>query len=217
METINHALSIIGSDQLSEMALATSMVSRFDRIPTGWIDVEQFWQHNVACGVAARYIAVHKNLEHPEWYYLAGVLLDLGKLVLLKEIPEDYANVLAEIRGDSTLRLTDVESQILKFNHAQVGGILLKEWKLPLSLVAAINYHHDPLNAQEYVTEASVIHVADYLAYKIGLSDGCESDTPYFVSQTLADLDLDVKFMKEARLAVDENTKQIVNSFRPKN
>ena len=122
VETINHALSIIGSDQLSEMALATSMVSRFDGVPTGLVDVEKFWQHNVACGVAARYIAVHKNLDHPEWYYLAGVLPDLGKLVLLKEIPEDYANVLAEIREDSTLRLTQVESRILKFNHAQVGA-----------------------------------------------------------------------------------------------
>jgi HD-like signal output (HDOD) protein len=198
------------------MALATSMVSRFEGFPEGLLDVDQFWQHNVACGVAARYIAEHKNFAHPEWYYLAGVLHDLGKLILLKEIPEDYANVLAEIRNDSSLRLTDVETQILKFNHAQVGGILLKEWKLPPSLVAAIHYHHDPLNAPGHVDEASVIHVADYLAYKIGLSDGCESTSPYFVSQTLTDLDLDVEFMKKARVAVEENTQQIVQSFRPK-
>ena len=110
----------------------------------------------------------------------------------------------------------DVETRILKFNHAQVGSILLKEWKLPPSLVAAINYHHDPLNAPGYVTEASVIHVADYMAYKIGLSDGCESASPYFNPQTLTDLDLDVEFMKKARIAVEENTQQIVQSFRPK-
>lgn len=217
VETINHALSIIGSDQLSELALATSLINRFERVPKGLVDVDQFWKHNIACGVAARYIAVHKNFDHPEWYYLAGVLHDLGKLILLKEIPEDYANVLAEVRNDSSLRLTDVESQILKFNHAQVGSILLKEWKLPPSLVAAINYHHDPLNAPGYVTEASVIHIADYLAYKIGLTDGCESHAPYFVPQTLMDLDLDVEFMKEARLFVEEHTEQIVQSFRPKN
>jgi len=216
VETINHALSIIGSDQLSEMALATSMVSRFDGLPKGLVDVDQFWRHNVACGVAARHIAIHKNLERPEWYYLAGVLHDLGKLILLKEIPEDYANVLAEVRGDSSLRLLDVETQILKFNHTQVGSILLKEWKLPPSLVAAISYHHDPMNASGYVTEASVIHVADYLAYKIGISDGCESAAPYFISQTLAYLDLDVEFMKEARHAVEEHTNQIVQSFRTK-
>lgn len=213
VETINHALSIIGSDQLSELALATSMISRFEKIPKDLVDVDQFWKHNVACGVAARYIAAHKNLAHPEWYYLAGVLHDLGKLIMLKEIPEDYANVLAEVRSDSSLRLEDVETRILQFNHAQVGSILLKEWKLPPSLVAAINFHHDPLSAQDYVTEASVVHVADYLAYKIGMTDGCESVSPYFVPQTLTDLGLDVEFMKEAKLAVEENTRQIVKSF----
>jgi HD-like signal output (HDOD) protein len=217
VETISHALNIIGSDHLSEMALATSMINRFKGIPKNRVNVDQFWKHSVACGVAARHIALHKNFEHPESYYLAGILHDLGKLILLKEIPEDYGKVLAMVREDDSLRLMDVETRILKFNHAQLGSILLKEWKLPPNLFAAVNFHHDPLKARDYVTEASVIHVADYLAYKIGLTDGCESTSPHFVPETLTDLELNVEFMKEAKLTVEKHTEQIVKAFTAKN
>jgi len=217
VETIQHALSIIGSDQLSDLALATSVINRFKGIPKDLVDVGRFWRHNVACGVAARHIALYKNFEHPEWYYLAGILHDLGKLILLKEIPDEYAKVLAEVRENDNLRLKDVETRILKFNHVQVGSILLKEWKLPPSLVGAINYHHDPLKARDHVTEASVVHVADYLAYRIGLTDGCESTSPSLVSQTLTNLALNLKFMKEAKLTVEEHTEQIVQAFTSKN
>jgi len=217
VETIHHALNIIGSDHLSEMALATSVINRFKGIPKNLVNVDQFWKHNVACGVAARHIALYKNFEYPESYYLAGILHDLGKLILLKEIPEDYGKVLAMVREDDNLRLMDVETRILKFNHAQLGSILLKEWKLPPNLYAAVNFHHDPLKARDYVIEASVIHVADYLAYKIGLTDGCESASPHFVSATLTNLELNVEFMKEAKLTVEEHTEQIVKAFTSKN
>ena len=217
VETINHALSIIGSDHLSEMALATTMINRFKGIPKNLMNFDQFWKHSVACGVAARQIALYKNFEHPEWYYLAGILHDLGKLVLLKEIPEDYREVLAKVREDDKLTLMEVETWILKFNHAQVGSILLKEWKLPPNLVAAVNFHHDPLKARDHVPEASVIHIADYLAYKIGWTDGCESASPLFASATLTNLGLNVDFMKEAKLTVKEHTEQIVQAITSEN
>ena len=216
VETVAHALGIVGSNQLSELALATSMIAKFDGIPEDLLNIQQFWKHSIACGVAARHIATQKGLGHPERYYIMGMLHDLGKLVLVKEIPEEYGKVLTQAREDGEAQLIDLEAKQLRFNHAQVGWILLKEWKLPPTLVAAINYHHDPLKAKEFVKEASVVHVADFLAYEMGMKDGCEAGLPKLFPETLKELSLSIDFIKEAKPIIQSQTDEIMQLFLSK-
>lgn len=78
VETIPHALNIIGSDQLADLALATSVASQFDGMKNVGIDLEAFWKHSVGVGVAARNMAKFLNLPDVDRYYLAGMLHDIG-------------------------------------------------------------------------------------------------------------------------------------------
>lgn len=213
VETIPHALMIIGSDQLSELALATSVVSKFKGIPKELFDLKGFWIHSLGCGIAARLIAAHKSHEHPEKLYLAGMLHDIGKLVLLKENPEVYQNVLVKANQSEDKSLLQVEKEALHYTHAQVGGILLKEWRLPPGLSNAVNYHHEPLKAKTHGREASIVHVADFLMYEMELGRSGEPSIPTLQPEALKLLDLTPDFIKETKTQVEEQTLEAADLF----
>ncbi len=88
VETISHALGIIGSHQLSDLALVTKVFSRFDNIEQNFFDIKEFWRHSLGCGFAAQLLAEHIKHENPARLYLAGMLHDIGQLVMFKEEPE---------------------------------------------------------------------------------------------------------------------------------
>ena len=172
VETIPHALNIIGSNQLSELALATSVVSQFEGDSNSVVDLGDFWKHSVGCGIAARMIAKHISLPNVERFYLAGMLHDLGKLVVFREVPGQIETVLAQFDPQSDTSLLELEEKMMGFNHAQIGGVLLNEWKLPSTLVDAVKNHHDPDKAKEFPQGAAIIHVADFLTYEMNLGSG---------------------------------------------
>ena len=82
IDTISHAISIIGMDQLTDLALATLVIYQFEGIPNNMFNMEKFWWHSVACGVAARSIADIRNEKNAERFYLAGILHDIGRELL---------------------------------------------------------------------------------------------------------------------------------------
>lgn len=213
VETIAHALNIVGSDQLSELALATSVISQFDGLPPGLIDLNEFWAHSVACGVAARHIAQHCGMEEPDRYYVAGMLHDIGKLVLFREAPGQVQTILAQFDPREDLALVEMESKIMGFNHAQIGGILLKEWKLPANLADAVNAHHDPSKAKLNPKGAAVVHVADFLVYEMKLGSSGEPALPPLKKSALTELGLTLDFIKDARVVVFEEADQALQLF----
>lgn len=213
VETISHALNIIGSDQLSELALATSVITRFEGLPAGLINLSAFWAHSVACGVAARHMARHLGLDEPSRYYVAGMLHDIGKLVLFREAPEQFQKALAQFEGNGGLPLADLESKILGFNHAQIGGILLKEWKLPQSLADTVTAHHDPAKARVNPVGAGLVHVADVLVYEIKLGSSGEPALPPLKKDVLKQLGLTLDFIRDARETVRKETQEAIRLF----
>ena len=88
IETITHALTIVGTEQLTELVLATSVTSQFTHIPKQLVSMNSFWEHSIACGVAAKVIADRRGESHLESFYLAGMLHDIGSLIIYKKFPE---------------------------------------------------------------------------------------------------------------------------------
>ncbi len=196
VETITHALSIVGMDQLMELVVATSILGKFRGIPNELFNMNLFWRHSVAVGLASRTIAEIKKEDKPERYYVAGLLHDLGRLVLCLSVPDQSLKIFEEhSQGENPM--TFYEEEHLDCNHAQVGAALFKRWNLPDFLQAVVGGHHDPFRNPEWETQASIVHFADFLAYEMGLGGSGEMHPPVLDPRAKKLLKLDEDSLKK--------------------
>ncbi|HBF33724.1 TPA: phosphohydrolase [Candidatus Sumerlaeota bacterium] len=163
IDTVSRAITIVGTAQLCDLALATSVMSTFGKTLDGIVNMELFWKHSVAVGVFARQFAGLRREANTEGYFVMGLLHDLGRLIVYAQAPE-----LARTTLDESLRrktpMYAVEKEIFGFNHADVGMALLEAWNLPHAQREATGRHHRPDAATRFPNEAAIIHVADVIA-----------------------------------------------------
>jgi HD-like signal output (HDOD) protein len=174
VETITHALGIIGTEQLTQLVLATSVTKQFSGIPENLVSMDLFWRHSIACGVTAKIIADWVGERNLESYYLAGMLHDIGSLVIYKKFPVEAEKVLTRCKENKE-HLFDVEREVFGSSHAKVGGKLLAGWGLPMSLCEPVFFHHRPQKAKEYSLATKIIHVADSIVDEMNLGSSGEA------------------------------------------
>ncbi len=192
--TISHAISILGLSPLSTLVLASELMSHFKDIPENFVTTESFWSHNVASGIAARQISKLKNYGNEELMYFAGMVHDIGSLIIYKEYPEKSRNALNQC-NDWGINLINAEKSALGFDHAQVGGALMEKWMFPEILRETTQYHHQPLNAPSYKKEAAVVHLADYIVQSNQLGSSGESQEFKLDQRVLKFLELPMKIL----------------------
>lgn len=168
IETIAHALNIVGTVQLSDLVLAMTAIRQFPGVSKDLISMDSFWRHSIAVGLFSRELAENTDEPEADRFYVAGMLHDIGSLVIFKKMPTRSADILAQC-ADKDLPLHEVERQSIGFDHAAVGEALLKAWKLPPRLVEAVACHHTSSRAKDFPLEAAILHVADILAYEMKL------------------------------------------------
>ncbi len=177
VESITHAINVIGVDNLTELVLATTMVKQFHGISRNLVDMQTFWMHSVACALAARTLAQTREEGQLEPYYLAGLFHDVGSLIIYKELPDEAMEVLSICR-ESKKPIATIEKEILGFTHNEIGARIFEEWGLPSTLVEAVLYHHKPSEAENHSLHASVVHLADIIVYEMKLGTAGESGVP---------------------------------------
>ena len=212
VDSIPHAINILGTEQLVDLVLATEVVNKFKGIPKDMIDMEAFWKHSIACGLASRMIAKKKEESKPERYYLAGMLHEIGSLVLYKEVPSTARECIAQsnYKGE---HLFQTESDMLGFNHADLGKELLKKWNLPDRIVEAVGYHHNPLKAKWYPRFATIVHAADIMVYEMKIGNSGEAFVPPLAAQILDHIGLDKNQMEEIKLTIQDQVDEVVRIF----
>jgi putative nucleotidyltransferase with HDIG domain len=136
--------------------------------------MDTFWRHSIFTGLLSRILARRCGVLHPERLFIAGLLHDIGSLVLYRRLPEVAGELLLTAQGDEQV-LCRAESDVLGFTHAELGKLLLAHWRLPESLCEAVARHHEPAAAENAQLEAAVVHVADVLANRSGIAGFCES------------------------------------------
>ncbi len=162
IETITQALVVIGTQQLRELVLATSIVNLFQGIPKDLVNMESFWRHSIACGLAARMMATYRHEANVERYLIAGMVHDVGRLIMYKKIGDLSRSALIHSRT-SGKPLYLAEKEVIGFDHGQIGRLLLQSWNLPQSLEEAVAFHHRPNLADHFPMEAATVHLADIM------------------------------------------------------
>lgn len=182
IDSVSNAITIIGTQQLRALVLASSVMKLFKDIPEELLNMEMFWRHSIACAVSARIIASLRRAANVEYFFLAGLLHDIGRLIMLKQVPSEISQAMQQARQTQQL-LYKVEKEILGFDHAKLGGMLLKEWKLPIQLVDSTAFHHNPKRSPDFRDEVAVIHVADIIANSLQLGSSGERFVPTLDNQ----------------------------------
>jgi putative nucleotidyltransferase with HDIG domain len=181
VDSLSRAVMLLGLNQLSTLAMGVSVLPLFKNIPPECIDMRQFWRHSVGVGLVAKLLAARLGDPSPERFFVAGLLHDIGRLVLYKQLPEVAGTTLAKAAGEGRL-LVDVERELLGFDHGQLGGMLLRKWRFPESLEQAVWRHHDPMSA-DVPLEPALIGVADMVAVATLSGGSGERRVPRFVPE----------------------------------
>lgn len=162
VDSINRAVTIIGTQQLRDLALAASVMGVFTGIPAELMNMTSFWRHSVACGIIARTLATWRRETNVERFFVAGILHDVGQLMMATTIPPVVMEMIAQSRS-SKLPYHLTEQERLNFDHAAAGGALLRSWKIPANIADPVAFHHRPARTEQFPLEAAVIHLSDII------------------------------------------------------
>ncbi len=144
--------------------------------------MESFWQHSIASGLIARELASYTETLEPEKYFIAGMLHDIGQIVLCKKLPELTLKILLDNHTEpKPLHITEFHE--LGFDHTELGGKLLKKWNLSEFHVETTAFHHNPNLAPNYSLETSILYFADILANTMKLGSSGESTVPPVIDE----------------------------------
>lgn len=178
VDTVSRAVTLVGIRELYSLILAVSAIRTFSNLSGSLVNMDTFWRHGLFTGLIARNLARRVHVLHPERLFVAGLLHDIGHLVLYTRLPEIMQQILLVSGGDEGLQ-HQAELSELGFSHADLGGALAETWKLPDALCAAISYHHLPGCATETAAfEAALVHLADVLANRSQIGAFCEKPQP---------------------------------------
>lgn len=142
VSTVSHALVILGLQSVKTLVLGFSLVSNLPKSKTSGFQHLQYWKRSVYAATAAKILSGKFGLVQQEEAFLIGLLMDIGMLVLDQALGQEYGAIVA--RAESHAALAEVEQAALQSTHADVGGFLAEQWKLPPVLSVPIAYHHRP-------------------------------------------------------------------------
>jgi len=166
IDSISRGITLLGTNELTTLAIGISVVRMFQDIPENLIDMETFWKHSIRCGLFAQVLASHKVGLSEEKLFVGGLLHDIGRLVMLRKIPGKYIHAILMSREEQ-IPLYRAEQRLLHCDHAEIGRMLAKEWHLTTALTQMIGGHHSPA-MDRFPMESCIIHVADLLAHACG-------------------------------------------------
>lgn len=143
--TVSKAVVMLGMRQVTALALSTSIYN----LASSWetkIDRVKFWRHSLEVAIAARMIAERIQYPHIEEAFVAGLLHDIGLLIIEKSFPEEFCQII--IRGKKGDNTVELEEELWGTNHARVGQFLLEQWNIPRSICDAVGHHHNQYPAE---------------------------------------------------------------------
>jgi len=159
--TISRAINLIGTDQLMNLVLATSVAGSFSGVPADVIDMDSFWRHNVDTALIARSLAGASKQADIERLFVVGLLHNVGKLIALTEMPEQALQALTLEEGENPWQK---QYDVLGFTFAECGAELLSVWELPTGLVEAVRFQHIPGLAGEDDVSSALLNIASRAA-----------------------------------------------------
>ena len=212
IDTVTRAVTIVGTNEIYNLALATAAVSTFRGVRSDVINMPNFWNHSVYSGLVAKNLLNQTGVRNSEYLFVAGLLHNIGLLVLIEQHPE-IVNQIDQLSHQ--LPSWEREKQILGFTYADSSYQLLADWNLPLNIIRPILHQHAPESTEETYQVSSVcVHIGNRAANSIIYPD----DYDYKSSINLEAWELigiDQENLSVAMEYAEENVMQILGILSP--
>lgn len=210
VDTMTHAINLLGTQQVHDLVLATVVVDSFSGFTNDAFNIYDFWFKGVYCAVTARLLAYHCDDVDTERPFIAGLLHNIGHLVTQQKLP-DESKLALSLASEKHIDLYLAEREVLGFDYAQVGSALMAEWSLPESLQNITEFHIEPVKAPNYRLETAIIHIASVITHdalkEIPITPETLSVNPVCWQLT----GLSVEDMPEIKREVDKQVAMVMN------
>ena len=165
ISSIQQAIKLLGLNTVKNLVIGVSVVKTFEGVGNASLfDREKFWLHSFGCATGARLIARKLNRDEPDDYFMAGLLHDIGILVLDQFFHDEFITVVQQTVR-TKIEFVKVEQYVLGATHCEIGKLMASKWRLPDFLATAIHHHHKPilsdLESENDRFIAAVVHIAD--------------------------------------------------------
>ncbi len=171
VDTVSRAIMMVGLRDLQSMIWASSAVETFNHLPPTDANMASFWRHSIFCAVTARILARECHVLHPERLFVAGLLHDIGRLLIFHKLPKKAQIIIEKTKMSVNCDIDQIERDVLGYDHADVGRALCESWGLPESLAYSIGTHHHPGLDDSYRLECAILHVANIIAHALEMGE----------------------------------------------
>lgn len=200
VSTIHDCIVVLGLRTVTTMVTAMAVTGRFKNLTVENYDQRDFWLHSVVTALCARVLA-GKTGFNPESAFTAGLIHDIGQLVLAIRFPTDFSEVIA-YRIEHDCLLVDAEQEVLGFDHTQIGEALAQRWNFSAEIGDAVAGHHSPED-RTAKSLAGLVHLADIMAHVLTASEKGNALVPRLSAVAWNRLGLDWQMFKQLMAEVD--------------
>ncbi|MGL1934733.1 MAG: HDOD domain-containing protein [Fibrobacterales bacterium] len=172
INTISHAVAILGFNTIKNLIMTTSLLTSLkSSIQSPYFDQNQFWAHSLGVGTFAKVIGNTISFDKREELFLAGVIHDIGKIILISALTHDFEKAII-IAEQKEIMLIEAEEKVFGFNHCDVGFWIAEKWQLPNYLSHVILNHHSPEKSLDFHSISTIIQIADTLTRALDIGSG---------------------------------------------
>ena len=179
VETLKHAVSLLGIKRFSQIAVSASMNKTMDKAVEGYdLSPGELWLHSIAVANTAEAMARQKNLAKTDDVFTPALLHDMGKLVLSEFMKEERQNLQRIVTTGVPLDVA--ENMVLGTDHAEIGALILAKWSFPDNIVNAVRWHHNPERNKNATTKSDMTYLSNLMCQpgSGGESAGGQSAVP---------------------------------------
>ncbi len=214
--TVQNAVVILGLKVINTLVLSITVFEMFpsDR-RNQYFDRKKFWQHSLACAVIAKQLALRMrrfNLFDPEECFCAGLLHDIGKVVMDQYLREEFDASLQMARTKS-MPLYQCEAEIIGADHCEVGDWLTSRWDLPQDIQLPIVHHHAPQNAPAAREITILVHLSDVICYELGYTVPGLDAKPELNSALVAQLGFSAEEIESVKSIIHDEVEKLQVAF----